>query len=142
VSDKDNRRSFVLDTSALLTLIEDEDGADRVEHILNRERAYVPFMALLELRYISLRERGREVADFRHAAIVNSKAAVLWHMDEATTLAAAGLKAAYPISIADAVIATFALLRNAILVHKDPEYQPLADKLALEQLPLKRRKGT
>ena len=32
-------RPYLLDTSALFTLIEDEDGADRVESVLNKRRS-------------------------------------------------------------------------------------------------------
>jgi predicted nucleic acid-binding protein len=47
------------------------------------------------------------------------------------------LKARHPISIADALIAAYALQLDAILVHKDPEYDALAGTLRMEPLPYK-----
>lgn len=70
------RKAYLLDTSALLSLIENEEGADRV-------------------------------------------------------------KASHRLSLADAIIAAFALRQNAVLVHKDPEYEALAGEVELEALPYK-----
>lgn len=58
-------------------------------------------------------------------------------MDKATLLAAARLKAAHHISLGDCIVAGYAITRGAILLHKDPEYIPLADQIELEALPFK-----
>ncbi|MBE2237720.1 MAG: hypothetical protein IAE81_08025 [Caldilineaceae bacterium] len=50
-------------------------------------------------------------------------------------LAAARFKANYPVSLADAMIAAYATKVGAILLHKDPEYEALADVVRLEKLP-------
>jgi len=47
------------------------------------------------------------------------------------------LKAAYPISVADAWIAATALTTDTTLVHKNPEMEALADIIALKALPYK-----
>ena len=78
---------YLLDTSAILTLMEDEDGADRV--------------------------------------------------DEPTLLTTARLKARFRVSFADALIAAFAVRSSAVLVHKDPEFEVLADQVPQEPLPYK-----
>jgi len=57
--------------------------------------------------------------------------------NEATLRLAASFKAAHRISFADALIAGFAAAHNAILVHKDPEYEVLKDKVKLQPLPYK-----
>ena len=49
---------YLLDTSALLTLIEDEAGANRVEAVLREEKILLPWVVLLEVYYISLQEQG------------------------------------------------------------------------------------
>lgn len=61
---------FVLDTSAWLTLIEEEPGADVVADLLERAargEAVIlsSFVAYTEVEYITLRERGREEAETR-----------------------------------------------------------------------------
>ena len=44
---------YLLDTSALLTLLEDETGAERVEHVLKRAPTLISAISLLEVRYIT-----------------------------------------------------------------------------------------
>jgi len=128
---------YVLDTSALLTLIEDEAGADRVEHVLSGEEILLPWLVLLEAYYITRQERGQAEADRRYALIKQLPAHILWDMEEATLLTAGRLKATYRLSLADAIIAAFAVRHDAILLHKDPEFQALAGQARLEALPYK-----
>jgi predicted nucleic acid-binding protein len=50
---------------------------------------------------------------------------VVWvYPDEQTLLQAGKIKAAYRLSVADALIAAVAKLHQATLVHKDPEFEP------------------
>jgi predicted nucleic acid-binding protein len=128
---------ILLDTSALLAFIEDEAGADRVEEALKREKIILPWPVLLETYYITLQEEGPAEADRRFALIKQLKAEFIWDMDEATLLTAAKLKADHQISLADAIIAAFAVQRKAVLMHKDPEFEALAGLLPLETLPFK-----
>jgi predicted nucleic acid-binding protein len=53
-------------------------------------------------------------------------------------LIAGRLKVAHHLSLADALIAAFAMRHQAILVHKDPEMAVLAEFVQLETLPYKR----
>lgn len=53
------------------------------------------------------------------------------------TSALGDLKSAYRLSFADAWIAALALRQKAVLVHKDPEFEPLSQSLALQTLPYK-----
>lgn len=131
------RNVYLLDTSALVTLIEDEDGADRVQEILTQEQALIPWSALMEVYYITLQERGQGEADQRYALLKLLPATILWTADEATLLKAGNFKARYRLSFADAVVAAFAAQHKAILVHKDPEFEPLAQQVTLEALPYK-----
>ena len=133
-----NPDGFVLDTSALLTLIEDEQGAERVDQVLRTEQVWIPWMVLLEVNYISRQERGEAEADRRYALIKQLPVTILWDVDEPTLLTAARFKASYHLSLADAIIAAFALQLNAALLHKDPEYEILAGQLPSEALPYNR----
>jgi len=49
------------------------------------------------------------------------------------------LKAAYRLSFADAWIAATAIFYDATLVHKDPEFEQLEDKLKALKLPYKEK---
>jgi predicted nucleic acid-binding protein len=45
--------------------------------------------------------------------------------------------ASFHLSFADAIIAAVARLHEAVLVHKDPEFETLADEISLLNLPYK-----
>ncbi|MGH2592700.1 MAG: PIN domain-containing protein [Anaerolineae bacterium] len=47
------------------------------------------------------------------------------------------MKAVHHLSLADAIIAAFAIRQNATLLHKDPEFEALAGQAAMEVLPYK-----
>ena len=91
-----NGSSYILDTSAVLTLIEDEDGADRIEALLRSEEVVLPFMVLLEMHYITRRERGEAEADRRYAMMRRLGAMIIWDVDEPTMLIASRAKALNP----------------------------------------------
>jgi len=130
-------RPWLLDTSALLSFIEDETGADRIEQALKQPTTLVPWPVLLETHYISLQEEGQAEADRRIALIKQLKVEILWGVDESTLLTASKLKAEHRVSLADAIIAAFAIRRGAVLMHKDPEFDALTGLLPMEALPYK-----
>jgi predicted nucleic acid-binding protein len=133
-----SERRFLLDTSALLAWLEGEAGTERVRALLRAdEEVYLPWPVLMETFYISAREKGEESALQRYAAIKQLPVILLGEMSEPVLLTAARLKARHPISIADALIAAYALQVNAILVHQDPEYDALVGTVRMEPLPYK-----
>ncbi len=130
---------YVLDTSAILTLIEDEDGADRVEEILRSGKVLLPWTVLLEINYITRQESGETEADRRYAMLRESPVTILWNVDEQLILAASRMKARHRISFADSMILAYTLRNDAVLIHKDPEFDALAEQVAQEQLQYKRK---
>ena len=128
---------FLLDSSAILTLLEDEAGAGRVEEVIHNEQTFLPWPVLLEVYYISQQEGGPAEADRRYALLKKLPCEILWQMDEPTLLTAARFKAEHKLSLADALIAAFARSHGAVLLHKDPEFDSLAEHVALEALPYK-----
>jgi len=136
-SGEEQSSPYLLDTSALFTFIEDENGADRVEQALNQVTTLVPWTVLMETYYITLQEEGQAEADRRIALIRTLKVRILWDMNESMLLTAAKLKAEYHISLADAIIAAYAIRYNAVLIHKDPEFEALTGLLRMEALPYK-----
>jgi len=97
----------------------------------------VPWPVLLEMYYITLQEEGQSEADRRFALVKQLKVNIPYDMDEATVLIAARLKARHRVSLADAIIAAFAIRKDAILMHKDPEFDALKGLLKMEALPYK-----
>jgi len=132
--------SFVLDTSAVLTILNREDGLDTVLVLLdtakgNQDDLYIPFMVLMELEYLLL----RKVSPEETMAILTLVRAWPVNVPESTDEwchQAAMVKSQTPLSVADAWIASFALLNQAQLVHKDPEYEQVVD-LSMVKLPYK-----
>lgn len=129
--------TYLLDTSAVLTFLEDEKGAERVEVLLRQEEILLPYLVLLETYYITLQERSEDVADKRYALLKQLPATILWEVDEPTLLTAGRFKARHRLSLADAIIAAVARRQGAILVHKDPELEPLTEMVQQEILPYK-----
>ena len=126
-----SRATRVLDTSALLALRGNERGADHVEGILEaarkgRGRVLLSFMTRMELLYTI--ERGDGEAAARDALRLVDSFPVEWITCEPEILqVAATLKARGGLSVADSWIAATAVTRNAILVHRDPEFASLRD---------------
>ena len=97
---------YLLDTSALLTLRDDEPGADRVEALLeNSQRCYACFLTRMEVLYRVWKDED----------------------ERAGRLAYEQLKARFSLSLADAWIAAAAQQVGATLLHKDPEFRAIAD---------------
>ena len=131
-------KSFVLDTSALMALIEQEQGAERVRDVLQKQSIILPWLSILEVVYISRRELGEEEALMRYALLKKLNAAIIWNADEALLLQAARIKSTCSLSLADSVIAAIAAQNHATLLHKDPEYEQLRGVVEMEVLPYKK----
>ena len=131
---------FVLDTSAILTLLNDEDGQEEVTSLLDQVRdgaavIYLPFMALMELEYLLLRKASAEKTQYL-LALVQAWRLQKVESDETWRHLAAEVKAVTSLSVADAWIAALALLHDACLVHKDPEFEGVP-RLQMLTLPYK-----
>ncbi len=132
---------FVLDTSALLAYIEDEDGAEYAEDLLikaehNEITIYIAFVSLTEVMYITLQEKDEDTAQAR-VDLIKSLSCTIEESSENLNFAAARLKAKNRISLADAYIAALCQERNGILVHKDPEFEKLTPAINQHKLPYK-----
>lgn len=131
---------WLLDTSALLTLRDDEPGAERVAGLLSgaalgEQRCYACFISLMEVYYRVWKDENEAAG---HAAYQQCLTLPLEWVHESPTLLerAAAIKALYPLSLADAWIAAATLETEATLVHKDPEFEGVPG-LIEERLPYK-----
>jgi len=129
---------FVLDTYALLAYFQDETGADRVFELLRRAsqeeiEVYLSRINLGEFLYIVERRQGSEKA--RHAlALLETSPLRIAEATRERVLAAAHLKARYPISYADAFAVALTRERNATLLTGDPEFRAVEAIIAIEWL--------
>src|SRR5262249_21653726 len=109
----------------------DERGADHVQRVLEgakrgRGPVLLSFMTRMELLYTIERAEGDAAA--REALRLVDSFAVEWVTCEPEILhAAAALKARGGLSVADSWIAATAVVRDAILVHRDPEFISLRE---------------
>ena len=136
-----NKLDAVLDTSAILCLLEDEPGAEVVERkIASAESGDIKlgasFVSLTETFYITHLSQGLACAqDF--VAVVKSWPMEIIYPDENLCLVAGTVKASHAVSLADAFVAATAQLTAAILIHKDPEFESLEESISLQALPYK-----
>lgn len=130
----------VLDTSALLSLHNDEAGSARVEQLLlaaadGQAEVFGCFMSLMEVFYRVWKNESEAAG--RTAYLQCRQLPVTWvHESPELLELAASLKARHPMSLADAWIAATAIACDAVLVHKDPEFESVRG-MAQEQLPYK-----
>lgn len=138
----EDKQTYILDTSALFTYIEDEAGADIVEQLLidaeeGNIQIFVSFVSLTELFYITAREKGDTVAQERLRLLL-SLSLTIHESHEQLNIEAGRLKNEHRISLADAYIAALCKLQNGTLVHKDPEFEQLALLIRENRLPYKK----
>jgi ribonuclease VapC len=135
----------VLDGFALLAYLEGEAGMPRVRSILEgaearRHTVYLSLINLGEALYITERERGLVEAR-RTLGAVDQLPLEIVGVSRATVLAAAHIKARFPISFADAFAVVTAREHRGVVMTGDPEFKPLANAglVAVEWLPRRRR---
>lgn len=132
---------YVLDTTAMLAFTEKELGADRVRTILRegergRARVILSFMTFMEAYYRIWQKEGREKAE-EVLALLNALPVERIDASDGSIRLAGEIKALFNLSVADAWIAAAAIQQEAKLVHKDPEFEQLRGRVALEPLPYK-----
>jgi predicted nucleic acid-binding protein len=127
--------SYIFDTSALLTLWNDEEGADAVEHILRSDSlSYISFMSCMECRYRVWKNAGREESEelSKYLDLLPLKRI---EITDAIFEKAIEIKATNSLSVCDSWIVATAIATDSILVHKDPEFEPLKEIVKLKALP-------
>jgi predicted nucleic acid-binding protein len=132
-------KRYLLDTSALLTLRDDEPGAQRVADLLTlasqrKAKCFGCFMSLMEVLYRVWRDEDQQAGQQAYQQCLALP--IEWlHSSESLLQQAAQLKALHRLSLANAWIAACVIEQDAVLIHKDPEFTQL--KLEQEFLPKK-----
>ncbi|MCP9892101.1 PIN domain-containing protein [Cyanobium sp. Aljojuca 7D2] len=118
---------LLLDTSALLTLRDDEPGAARVEEALEQPgRCNACFLSRIEVLYRVWKDEDERAGRLAYEQL---KALPLQWVDASEPLLeqAASIKARHSLSLAAAWIAPAAQQVGATLLHKDPEFRAIAN---------------
>jgi len=130
-----------LDTSALLAYWNDEKGADEVEKVLRLSlsgtKVYISFMTLMEGKYQLWRKVGRGVAD-EFGQMVRNLPLTRVNVTDSILDLALEMKAKTKLSVADSWIIATAMETGSDLVHKDPEFEQVKDRITLLSLPYKK----
>jgi len=137
-------RAYVLDSFALLAYLEGEAGMPRVRSVLQgatarRHLVYLSLINLGEALYITERERGLVEAR-RALGAIDQLPLEIVGVSRSTVLAAAHIKARFPIAYADAFAVVTAQERAGVVITGDPKFRPLAEAglVAVEWLPRRR----
>ncbi|MBT3605662.1 MAG: type II toxin-antitoxin system VapC family toxin [Candidatus Latescibacteria bacterium] len=133
--------AYVLDSYAVLMLLDNEAGADQVQQLLseaaqNTAQIYMSQINLGEVLYIIERERGLLNAQKALVAIEQLPIELLSATKE-RILKAAHIKATARMSYADAFAAAATSEYNASLLTGDPEFSDIKDEISIIWLPKK-----
>ena len=119
--------AFCLDTSAILTLRDDEPGAERVGMLLEgQDPCFACFMTRMEVLYRVWKDEGERSGRLAYEQLQSLP--IQWvDQTEALLLEASRIKALHRLSVAAAWIAATALMSRATLLHKDPEFEAITE---------------
>ena len=119
--------AFWLDTSAILTLRDDEPGAERVAMLLEGpDPCFACFITRMEVLYRVWKDEGERSGRLAYEQLQSLP--IEWvDQTEPLLMEASRIKASHPLSVADAWIAAVALLGRATLLHKDPEFEAITE---------------
>ena len=119
--------AFCLDTSAILTLRDDEPGAERVAMVLEGpDPCFACFITRMEVLYRVWKDEGERSGRLAYEQLQSLP--IQWvDQTEPLLLEASRIKASHPLSVADGWIAATALLSRATLLHKDPEFEAMTE---------------
>lgn len=138
--------AYALDSYALLAYLEGEAGKPRVKELLTGAESgmhtiYLSLINLGEVLYITERERSLFLAQ-RALAAIDQLPLQIVPVSRATVLAAAHVKARYPISYADAFAVVTAQDHHGVLVTGDPEFHSVANDRLIPVEWLSARQGS
>ena len=120
----------VLDSFAVLALLEGEGGAEEVAGLLSAEEGVVliTYVNLGEVVYTVIRERGQSRADAVLLGLEETRVTFV-PAERTLCLSAARFKAGYRISCADAFCAALSAISGFPVVTGDPEFRQLEGRI-------------
>lgn len=134
-------RRYVLDSYALLALLQDEDGAQEVEDLIVSDDAEitVSVINLGEVFYILARKAGQEAACKFERRVMDTPKIVVADASWERVRAAAALKTVGGLSFADCFGASLSLELDATLVTGDSEFARLEETAGLKVMWMHKR---
>lgn len=125
--------TFVLDASALIAFLNDEEGADIAEDVFQKAKMgncviYMNKLNILEIYYVVYRRAGKEIAEDVLVKMLNLPLIVIDTLNDDLFKEAGSLKATYKISLADSISLAEAKTREARILTADHHEFDLLDK--------------
>jgi predicted nucleic acid-binding protein len=126
-------RSYVLDASAVLDLLENGPGAERVERILAAADKQVNAVSMSvlnwgEVFYNVWQHHGEEAARSAIAELSRLPIEIV-AVDQEQALKAGEIKALHKLSFVDCIAISLAELRNSTLVTADRDFQKVGRRI-------------
>jgi predicted nucleic acid-binding protein len=136
------RPKYALDSFAMLCWLNDEDGADIIEKLLEKSRKreitlFINWINIGEVYYIVQRKDSQKKA-IETISLIKQLPIERVGYEEPLVLLAGDYKANYPISYAEAYCLATAKSKEAKIVTGDPEYECIEDKISIAWLPKKK----
>lgn len=131
--------SWVLDSYAVLALLQEEPGSDEVLQRLEQAqqgeaRVLMTWINVGEVVYIVERERGKSMVH-RVLGMLEATALEIVDAGRDLTLLAAEIRAKHPLAYADAFAAALAIQERATLITGDPELRQMEGRVRIHWLP-------
>ena len=134
-----DRQRYVLDSFAIISQLQAEAGADKVDQVLQQGRdehaeVFLSVVNFGEALYIIERDHGLNAANQASAAI-NEWPVRLVDVDRVLAVSAAHFKARFAISFADGFALALAQSLGACVLTGDPEFRQTERIVPVEWLP-------
>jgi predicted nucleic acid-binding protein len=128
--------AYVLDSFAVLAYLAAEAGMPRVREVLRDASAgrcsvYLSLINLGEVAYIVERERGLARAQ-ETLGLIDQLPIQILPASREVVMAAAHVKAEYPMAYADAFAVAAAQILDAVILTDDPEFEAVKDLVHVE----------
>jgi len=125
-------KTYVLDANAVLDFVEDGPGAERMERLFKDARQSSPLLISVvnwgEVFYHSWQERGEEFAR-KTIADLSQFPIELIPVDTFQALQAGEIKARHKVPYVDSLAAALAIVRQAVLVTSDRDFERLGRRI-------------
>ena len=119
---------YLLDTSALIAYLGNEEGAEKVSRV--RNVSSLPFIAISELYYVVWLKKDKAEADRIYGFVKSWRMPVL-SPTEKVIITAGRIKAVYKLGVANSYIAAFAHDAKVPLMTKDEDFSVLKDEIEI-----------
>jgi uncharacterized protein len=129
----------LLDSYALLAYLNKEKNFQKIKKVLSEAQSSGRPLLMNEINigetyYILYRKRSQEKAEFFLDTVLPSLSITVLSNSFEDIMAAARIKAEYPLSFADCFAAATARRENAIVLTGDPEFRKIAHMVTVDWL--------